>query len=68
MRREELRRTNNSADMALADWVHGKGLKIGIYSSPGPRPHRSKTGFRVESEDSSPWVFRPPLRKATSSS
>jgi alpha-galactosidase len=22
---------------ALADYVHGKGLKIGIYSSPGPR-------------------------------
>ena len=23
---------------ALADYVHGKGLKIGIYSSPGPSP------------------------------
>ena len=22
---------------ALADYVHGKGLKLGIYSSPGPR-------------------------------
>ncbi len=24
---------------ALADYVHSKGLKIGIYSSPGPRNH-----------------------------
>ena len=23
---------------ALADYVHSKGLKLGIYSSPGPRP------------------------------
>ena len=23
---------------ALADYVHSKGLKIGIYSGPGPRP------------------------------
>ena len=22
---------------ALADYVHSKGLKIGIYSSPGPK-------------------------------
>ena len=22
---------------ALADYVHGKGLKLGIYSSPGPQ-------------------------------
>ena len=22
---------------ALGDWLHGKGLKLGIYSSPGPR-------------------------------
>ncbi len=22
---------------ALADYVHSKGLKLGIYSSPGPR-------------------------------
>jgi alpha-galactosidase len=31
--------TNNKfPDMkALADYVHGKGLKIGIYSSPGPK-------------------------------
>lgn len=32
-------RTNNKfPDMkALADYVHGKGLKLGIYSSPGPK-------------------------------
>ena len=29
---------NKFPDMkALADYVHSKGLKIGIYSSPGPR-------------------------------
>ena len=28
---------------ALADYVHSKGLKLGIYSSPGPRPAR---GYR----------------------
>ena len=22
---------------ALADYVHGKGMKLGIYSSPGPK-------------------------------
>ena len=25
---------------ALADYVHSKGLKLGIYSGPGPRPAR----------------------------
>ena len=32
-------RTNSKfTDMkALADYVHRKGLKLGIYSSPGPR-------------------------------
>jgi len=29
--------TRNFPDMkALTDYVHGKGLKLGIYSSPGP--------------------------------
>jgi hypothetical protein len=23
---------------ALGDYIHSKGLKFGIYSSPGPRP------------------------------
>ncbi len=31
-------RTTKFPDMkALADYVHGKGLKLGIYSSPGPK-------------------------------
>ncbi len=29
---------------ALADYVHGKGLKIGIYSSPGPKTCAGYTG------------------------
>jgi|SRR5450631_345607 len=34
----ELHPNPNFADMkSLADYVHSKGLKIGIYSSPGPR-------------------------------
>jgi alpha-galactosidase len=33
-----LRPNSNFPDMkALADYVHAKGLKLGIYSSPGPR-------------------------------
>jgi alpha-galactosidase len=35
--RGNLRPNRNFPDMkALADYVHGKGLKIGLYSSPGP--------------------------------
>ncbi len=38
MRRETCRSNSKFPDMkALADYVHSKGLKIGIYSSPGPR-------------------------------
>jgi len=34
----ELRVNNKFKDMkALADYVHSKGLKLGIYSSPGPK-------------------------------
>jgi alpha-galactosidase len=34
----EIRPNQKFPDMkALADYVHGKGLKIGIYSTPGPR-------------------------------
>ena len=34
-------RTRSFPDMkALADYVHSKGLKIGIYSSPGPSDMR----------------------------
>jgi alpha-galactosidase len=34
----EIQTNNKFPDMkALADYVHGKGLKLGIYSSPGPK-------------------------------
>ncbi len=34
----EIRSNEKFPDMkALADYVHGKGLKLGIYSSPGPK-------------------------------
>jgi len=32
---------------ALADYVHSKGLKMGIYSSPGPKPVRVTQGAMV---------------------
>ena len=36
--RGEIRSNAKFPDMkALADYVHGKGLKLGIYSSPGPK-------------------------------
>jgi alpha-galactosidase len=46
--------TNNKfPDMkALADYVHGKGLKLGIYSSPGPRTCAGYLGsFEHEDQD-----------------
>lgn len=37
---------------ALADYVHGKGLKFGIYSSPGPQTCAGFTGsYRHEDQD-----------------
>jgi alpha-galactosidase len=47
-------RTNSKfPDMkALADYVHGKGLKLGIYSSPGPRTCAGYEGsFQHEAQD-----------------
>ena len=48
----------NFPDMkALADYVHAKGLKLGIYSSPGPR---SCAGFDAsyghEEIDAKTWA------------
>jgi alpha-galactosidase len=46
--------TNNKfPDMkALADYVHGKGLKLGIYSSPGPRTCAGYLGsYQHEEQD-----------------
>jgi alpha-galactosidase len=48
----------NFPDMkALADYVHGKGLKLGIYSSPGPRTCAGYEGsYGHEEIDAKTWA------------
>jgi alpha-galactosidase len=42
---------------ALADYVHNKGLKLGIYSSPGPRTCAGYLGsFQHEEQDAKTWA------------
>ncbi len=42
---------------ALADYVHSKGLKIGIYSSPGPKTCAGYEGsFGHEEQDAKMWA------------
>src|SRR5437016_10726354 len=42
---------------ALADYVHGKGLKIGIYSSPGPNTCAGYEGsFGHEEQDAQTYA------------
>lgn len=42
---------------ALADYVHSKGLKLGIYSSPGPKTCAGYEGsFQHESQDARTWA------------
>jgi len=42
---------------ALADYVHSKGLKIGIYSSPGPKTCAQFEGsFGHEEQDARTWA------------
>jgi len=42
---------------ALADYVHGKGLKLGIYSSPGPKTCAGFEGsYRHEAQDAITWA------------
>jgi alpha-galactosidase len=42
---------------ALADYVHGKGLKLGIYSSPGPRTCGGYEGsYGHEEQDAKTWA------------
>jgi alpha-galactosidase len=42
---------------ALADYVHSKGLKLGIYSSPGPRTCAGFEGsFNHEAQDANTWA------------
>ncbi len=42
---------------ALADYIHGKGLKIGIYSSPGPNTCAGYEGsYGHEAQDAKTWA------------
>ncbi len=42
---------------ALADYVHARGLKIGIYSSPGPRTCGGRVGsYQHELVDAKTWA------------
>jgi alpha-galactosidase len=42
---------------ALADYVHGKGLKMGIYSSPGPNTCEGYEGsYGHEEQDARTWA------------
>ena len=42
---------------ALADYVHSKGLKLGIYSSPGPRTCAGYEGsYAHEQQDAKTWA------------
>jgi alpha-galactosidase len=42
---------------ALADYVHGKGLKLGIYSSPGPNTCAGYEGsYGHEEQDAKTWA------------
>src|SRR5580704_15986085 len=49
---------NKFPDMkALADYVHGKGLKLGIYSSPGPKTCAGFEGsYRHEEQDAKTYA------------
>jgi alpha-galactosidase len=42
---------------ALADYVHSKGLKLGIYSSPGPKTCAGYEGsYNHEAQDAKTWA------------
>lgn len=42
---------------ALGDYIHSKGLKFGIYSSPGPRTCGQYTGsWQFEEKDAATWA------------
>ena len=43
---------------ALGDYIHSKGLKFGIYSSPGPRTCGGYTGsYQHEDQDVQQWAY-----------
>lgn len=45
---------------ALADYVHSKGLKLGIYSSPGPETCAGFTGsYQPEAQDAKTYANQP---------
>jgi alpha-galactosidase len=54
----ELEPNEKFPDMkALADYVHGKGLKIGIYSSPGPKTCAGYEGsYQHEEQDAKTYA------------
>jgi alpha-galactosidase len=54
----EITTNANFPDMkALADYVHSQGLKIGIYSSPGPTTCQGKTAsYQHEEQDARTWA------------
>ncbi|MDE3196901.1 MAG: glycoside hydrolase family 27 protein [Acidobacteriota bacterium] len=53
-----IRANNKFPDMkALADYVHSKGLKLGIYSSPGPNTCAGYIGsYGHEEQDARTWA------------
>jgi len=59
---EPIRPNRHFPDMkGLADYVHAKGLKIGLYTSPGPRTCAGYEGTwqheRVDAEQFAAWGF-----------
>src|SRR5437762_480252 len=55
---ENIQTNKKFPDMkALADYVHGKGLKLGIYSSPGPNTCAGYEGsYRHEEQDAKTYA------------
>jgi alpha-galactosidase len=54
-----IRANDNFGDMkALADYVHSKGLKLGIYSSPGPLTCGKCTGSYQHELDDARWYAK----------
>jgi len=53
-----LRTNEKFPDMkALADYIHSKGLKLGIYSSPGPKTCAQFEGsYQHEAQDAKTWA------------
>lgn len=54
----EIQTNDKFGDMkALADYVHGKGLKLGLYSSPGPKTCAGFEGsFKHEEQDAKTYA------------